>query len=112
MRKYLTILILVVPLIFVLPRQAAAVDWFPLVPCGLNTQPANATRQDVDADGKPIGPHDYTQPCNQCLLIELGKNVIDMTFFAIVPSVGTLMFLIAGFIILFNAHSCKPPRLA
>ncbi len=104
LKKYLTILILVVPLLFALPRSASAVDWFPLVPCGLNTQPADATRMDTLSDGTQVA-HDYTQTCNQCLLVELGKNVIDMTFFAIVPSVGTLLFLIAGFIILFNAHS-------
>lgn len=95
MRKYLTILVLLIPLLFALPHTASAVSWFPLVPCGLNQQPA----------GIPKTDHDYTQTCNQCLLIELGKNVIDMTFFAIVPSVGTLMFMIAGFIILFNARS-------
>jgi len=103
-KKYLTILILLVSLFFALPRGASAVDWFPIVPCGLNQQPANATRMDTLPDGTQV-PHDYTQPCNQCLLIELGKNVIDFTFYGIVPSVGTLMFLVAGFIILFNARS-------
>ena len=87
-------------LIFAVPRSASAVSWFPLVPCGLNQQPAGIDKS----------VHDYTQKCNQCLLIELGKNVIDMTFFAIVPSVGTLMFLIAGFIILFKAREVESGR--
>ncbi|OGM97667.1 MAG: hypothetical protein A2735_03630 [Candidatus Yanofskybacteria bacterium RIFCSPHIGHO2_01_FULL_41_21] len=102
-KKYLTIIVLLVSLLFTLPRTASAVDWFPIVPCGLNNKPANATRMDTLPDGTQV-PHDYTQPCNRCLLIELGKNVIDLTFFGIVPAVGTLMFLIAGFIILFNAR--------
>jgi len=89
-------------LIFAVPHSASAVSWFPLVPCGLNQQPAGIDKS----------VHDYTQPCNQCLLIELGKNVIDMTFFAIVPSVGTLMFMIAGFIILFNAREGKSSGVA
>ena len=99
-KKYFTIIILLVPLLFALPHTARAVSWFPLVPCGLNAQPK-------DSSGVEIlkSVHDYTQDCNQCLLIELGKNVIDMTFFAIVPAVGTLLFMIAGFIILFNARS-------
>lgn len=103
-KKYLTILLLVVSLFFVLPQNASAVEWFPIVPCGLNNQPDNVDRMDTLPDGTQV-PHDYTQPCNRCLLIELGKNVIDFTFFGIVPSVGTLMFLVAGFIILFNARS-------
>ncbi|MEK7645516.1 MAG: putative Ig domain-containing protein [Patescibacteria group bacterium] len=89
-------------LIFAVPRSASAVSWFPLVPCGLNQQPVGIDKS----------VHDYTQTCNQCLLIKLGKNIIDMTFFAIVPSVGTLMFLIAGFIILFNARSGKSDGVA
>lgn len=91
------IILITAILIFAVPRSALAVSWFPLVPCGLNQQPAGIDKS----------VHDYTQPCNQCLLIELGKNVIDMTFFAIVPSVGTLLFMIAGFIILFNARAGK-----
>ncbi len=75
--------------------NSAGVPWFPLVPCGLNAQPAGIAKS----------VHDYTQTCNQCLLVELGKNIIDMTMFAIVPAVGTLLFMIAGFIILFSARS-------
>ncbi len=106
-RKYLTICALLIPLIFAVPHQAQAVNWFPLVPCGLNQQPKDSSGVEI-----PKTVHDYTQSCNQCLLIELGKNIIDMTFFAIVPAVGTLMFLIAGFIILFNARDGKPAGVA
>jgi hypothetical protein len=112
LKKYYKIFL--VPLflsILFLPHSASAVDWFPLVPCGLNQQPANATRKDTLPDGTQV-PHDYTQDCNQCLLVELGKNAIDMTFFAIVPSVGTLLFLWAGFMILFNARTGSPGGVA
>jgi len=111
-KKYLKfILVASFTVLLVAPHRASAVDWFPLVPCGLNVQPTNATRMDTLPDGTQV-PHDYTQSCNQCLLIELGKNVIDMTFFAIVPSVGTLLFMIAGFIILFNAREGKAGGVA
>ncbi|OGN07078.1 MAG: hypothetical protein A2669_02405 [Candidatus Yanofskybacteria bacterium RIFCSPHIGHO2_01_FULL_48_25b] len=100
-KKILIILVVALPLFFALSRQAAAVDWFPIVPCGLNQQPAAATRQDTLPDGTKA-PHDYTQPCNQCLLIELGKNMIDFTLFGIVPMVGTLFFIYAGFKILLG----------
>jgi len=86
--------------ILVLPAKTYAVSWFPIVPCGLNQQPKDSSGTEI-----PKSVHDYTQPCNQCLLVELGKNIIDMTFYAIVPSVGTLLFMIAGFIILFNARN-------
>ncbi len=89
---------------FVPTQNAKAVDWFPIVPCGLNQQPANATRTDTLSNGKVV-PHDYTQPCNQCLLIELGKNMIDFAFFGIVPMVGTLFFLWAGFLILWGGRN-------
>lgn len=95
--------------ILVLPAKTYAVTWFPLVPCGLN--------KPVDSAGKilpkpwPLADS-YYEDCNQCTLVQLGKNIIDMTFFAIVPSVGTLLFMIAGFIILFNARSGKPEGVA
>ena len=108
LKKYFKIFL--VPLflsIVLLPHVASAVDWVPIVPCGLsaaNAHPAGATRMDTLPDGTKV-PHDYSQDCNQCLLVELGKNIIDMVFFAIVPAVGTLLFMIAGFIILFSARS-------
>lgn len=86
------------PLLLASPRVASAVSWFPIVPCGLNAQPAGIAKS----------VHDYTQPCNQCLLIELGKNVIDFTFFWIVPVIGTLFIVIAGFKILWGGKDGNP----
>jgi hypothetical protein len=109
-RAFLSIVIAVVAMFCVglVPiHNAQAVDWFPIVPCGLNAQPKNATRMDTDSSGKQV-PHDYTQPCNQCLLIELGKNGIDFTLYGIVPMVGTLMFLWAGFQILWGGKNGDP----
>lgn len=80
--------------------SAASVPWFPIVPCGLNQQPKDSSGVEI-----PKSVHDYTQPCNQCLLIQLGQNLINMTFFAIVPVVGTLFFIWAGIIILFGGRN-------
>ncbi len=81
-----------------MPNVTQAVSWFPIVPCGLNQQPAGIAKS----------VHDYTQPCNQCLLIELGKNVIDFTFFWIVPVIGTLFIIWAGFLILWGGKDGNP----
>ncbi len=115
MKKVLTISLIAFSLFLSVPQSASAVDWFPIVPCGLNQQPANATRVRLGSDGQPVlGPngdpliHDYTQPCNQCLLVELGKNMIDFTFFGIVPMVGTLFFVWAGFMILWGGRNGDP----
>jgi hypothetical protein len=66
--------------------------WWPLVPCGLNSQPAGVTLKD---DSGVI--HDYTQPCNRCHLFQLVKNLIDFIFFALTPLIATLLIVIAGF---------------
>ncbi len=102
-KKYIAIIIVALPLLFALPNSARAVSWFPIVPCGLNQQPKNSSGVEI-----PKSVHDYTQPCNQCLLVELGKNMIDFTFFGIVPMIGTLFFLWAGFKILWGGRNGSP----
>lgn len=101
--RYLKIFLIVVTLLFSVPNVTQAVSWFPIVPCGLNQQPKNSSGVEI-----PKSVHDYTQPCNQCLLVELGKNMIDFTFFGIVPMVGTLFFLWAGFKILWGGKNGSP----
>lgn len=71
----------------ILPTVAGAVDWLPLVPCGLNARPA---------DGDPNT--NYTQPCNRCELLHLLRNLIFAVMLGVVPLGGTLLFVIAGFL--------------
>lgn len=63
-------------------------SWWPLVPCGLNKQPSGAT-----------GGYDYTQPCNQCHIFMLIKNLIDFIFKGLMPVLATALFVVAGFYI-------------
>lgn len=69
--------------------SAFAVDWLPLVPCGLKEQPSGG---DSDID--------YTAPCTTCDFFRLGKNVIDFILFGIIPPAAVLLFIVAGFLIL------------
>ena len=101
----LIVALLAIPLV-----QVAAVDWWPIVPCGLQQQPSGATLQDKDANGNPTGPHNYKQDCNQCLLILMFKNIIDMVLYGIVPVLGTFFFLLGGFYIFLG--SAKPSLIA
>ncbi len=83
----ITAVLTLVLLSFLVVRESyAAPQWWPLVPCGLNTQPVGISKT----------VSDYTQPCNQCDLLRLVKNLIDFIFFAITPILATLFFVIAG----------------
>jgi hypothetical protein len=62
---------------------SAAPDWWPLVPCGLNAEPA--------------GKLGYTEPCNRCDIFKLLKNLIDFVLMGLMPILATLFFVIAGF---------------
>jgi hypothetical protein len=62
---------------------SAAPDWWPLVPCGLNAEPA--------------GKFGYTEPCNRCDIFKLLKNLIDFVLVGLMPILATLFFVIAGF---------------
>ncbi len=77
-------------LFFALFGTTLAVQWWPLVPCGLNKPP----------QGAPMLDPSYYEPCNQCDLIRLGKNLIDFIMFAVTPIVAVLWFVWAGFLIL------------
>ncbi|MEK7125024.1 MAG: hypothetical protein AAB864_01355 [Patescibacteria group bacterium] len=92
MRKTFLILGTVVVLFSALAPIAYAVDWWPLVPCGLNEPPAGRPRLDAS----------YYQPCNQCDLFKLFKNIIDFILFGVVPVFGTLLVVVAGFMMLLG----------
>lgn len=89
MKKGIIIFLLVI-VFFGIAVPAFAADWWPIVPCGLQTQPPGIDKN----------VYDYTQPCNQCLLIKLGMNLINLVQFWLVPAVGTLLFIVGGFLIL------------
>lgn len=74
-------------------------SFWPIVPCGLNAQPSGVDKS----------VWDYTQECNQCLLIVLFKNLIDLVVKGLVPILGTLFFIWGGFLILVGAD--KPGRI-
>ncbi|HVZ11309.1 MAG TPA: lytic transglycosylase domain-containing protein [Candidatus Paceibacterota bacterium] len=92
----------IVAALFAVPLFSFAVDfpWWPIVPCGLN-RPS----QEQIAAGEKLLDDSYYEPCNQCELIQLGKNIIDIITYVIVPVVGTLLFIYAGFRILISQGS-------
>lgn len=69
-----------------------------LVPCGHYSG--------FDASGRPIPNPGFTadeaRPCQLCDLLKLADRVKNFLFFYVVPSVATLLFLIAGFLVLLG----------
>lgn len=97
MRTRNKIIVIIALAVLILPSVTQAVSWWPLVPCGLNAQP-------TDSDGVeiPKSVHDYTQPCNQCDLFRLLKNVIDFILVGLMPAAATILFVWAGFLVLMG----------
>ncbi len=60
------------------------VDWLPLVPCGVKGDPTRSAE------------------CNQCDLLKLLKNLIDMALFGITAPLATLFFVAAGFLYILS----------
>jgi hypothetical protein len=85
-RSIFIVVILVLASFVIAPIVSAAPSWWPIVPCGLN--PTN--------DGQVL-PSSYYQPCNQCELFHLLKNLIDFIMLGVMPIVGTLFIVFAGF---------------
>lgn len=88
----------------------AAPAWWPIVPCGLNSQPEGATQMDTLPDGTKV-PHDFTQDCNQCDVILLFKNLIDLVTYGLVPVLGTFFFILGGFYILIGGSTGNPGKV-
>lgn len=86
--RTLLVFIVLLAILFPLAYANAAPSYFPLVPCGRAGQP----------------------DCTECDLLKLGKNITDFGALFIVPIVGTLYVLIAGFLILFGGP--KPSMFA
>lgn len=90
------LLILVLALSFLIfPLVASAVDYLPLVPCGVSEQ--NET--DFKARGEGDPNWDYSRPCTRCDAFRLTKNVIDLTLIGVVPPVAAVLFIAGGLVI-------------
>ena len=83
-----------------LGQTVFAVSWWPLVPCGLQAQPKDSSGVELPKTG-PNG-HDYTQPCNQCDLLRLFKNIIDFVLVGLMPPAAAILFVWGGFLILMG----------
>ncbi|OGN32742.1 MAG: hypothetical protein A3I39_02445 [Candidatus Yanofskybacteria bacterium RIFCSPLOWO2_02_FULL_47_9b] len=79
----------------------AAPSYWPIVPCGIN----RPTAEQIQTGAKLLADS-YYQPCNQCTLIQLFKNLIDLVVQGLVPILGTFFFLVGGFMILLG--NAKP----
>lgn len=95
-------------LIFVLsflifPLVVSAVDYIPLVPCGLSKEAA----QKLKAEGQGDPTIDYTRPCTRCDAFKLAENVIDFALLGIVPPVAAVLFISAGLMIVLAGANQK-----
>ena len=77
---------------------ALAVDWWPIVPCGLNVAPDGTTLKDGNGN-----LHDYTKKCTQCDLFLLAHNIMNFIVVGVMPPLAVLFFVWAGFLILTSA---------
>ncbi len=92
-------------LVFILmPVFAHAFSFWPLVPCGLNAQPKDSSGVELPKVPTQENPyaHDYTQPCNQCDLLKLLKNLIDFVLVGLMPPAAAILFVWGGFLILMG----------
>lgn len=87
MYKIVLIVLSVAVILAVFAPAAQAVEWWPLVPCGINP---------------PDSVTPGHQPCNKCDLYKLLKNIIDFILFGLVPVGGTFFVVWAGFLILLG----------
>lgn len=92
------IIILVFLFLILMPFQVFAVDYLPLVPCGISKE--NAAQ--LKAEGKGIANWDYTKPCTRCHAFKLTENMIDFTLKGLVPPVAAVLFIAGGLMILLS----------
>lgn len=94
--KLLNFSILIFALFIFSASQVLAVDYIPLVPCGLQNQPSGG-----------IPNWDYTRACTRCDAFKLAENVIDFTLQGLVPPVAAVLFVYAGLMILLGGAMPK-----
>lgn len=82
------------------PYFVFAVNYLPLVPCGISEE----REREIKAKGEGDPNWDYSRPCTTCDFFRLIRNVMDLILLALAPAVGILFFVIAGFLILFGGE--------
>jgi len=97
MKLKILVFLILLTTFYLLPTISLAVDYIPLVPCGLKAQP-------VDSSGNRIGDPgiDYTRSCTRCDAFKLAENVIDFGLKGIVPPVAAVLFVTGGLVILLS----------
>ncbi len=94
--KTLIFLVLLPTFYLLFATSVFAVDFLPLVPCGLSKENA----EQLKAEGKGDPDIDYSRPCTRCDTFKLAENVIDFTLKGLVPPVAAVLFIAAGLMIL------------
>lgn len=87
-----------------MPISVLAVDYLPLVPCGISSERVTEFKAKGEGDAQWTR---YDQPCSTCDGFRLAKNVIDLVLYGIVPAIATGLFIIGGLMILLGGASEK-----
>lgn len=93
--KILIFLVLFSSFYILYSSSVFAVDYIPLVPCGLSEENA----EQLKAEGKGDPDIDYARPCAKCDTFKLAENVIDFVLLGLVPPVAAVLFIAAGLMI-------------
>ena len=104
--KFKIIIFLVIISAFYLPlftSTVLAVDYLPLVPCGLSQEAAGRLK----TEGKGDPAINYSRPCARCDAFKLTENVIDFALLGIVPPVAAVLFVAAGLMIVLAGANQK-----
>lgn len=89
------IVVLAIAVFVLLPVFVHAVDYLPLVPCGVSEQ----NEADFKARGEGQADWDYSRACTRCDAFKLTKNIIDFVLIGIVPVAAAVLFIAGGLVI-------------
>ncbi|MFH1653795.1 MAG: pilin, partial [Pseudomonadota bacterium] len=103
------VVLLAITFIFLPVFVRAAPSWWPIVPCGLNSQPKDSSGVELPKVPTQENPdaHDYTQSCTRCDLFKLFKNIIDFVLVGLMPPIAAILFVWGGFLILASAGNTE-----
>ena len=85
--KFFIFLVLLSTFYFLYSSSVVAVDYLPLVPCGLKSQDNPSTPEIEGA-------------CTRCDSFKLAHNVISFILYGLVPPVAAVLFIYGGLVIL------------